>query len=563
MEARIKSIPLSITATLLMLCFAETTDAKVTLRSDIEAKYVHQDIEVIDENRDIDSNNLVLTPRIYSQYEAKLLRAVISAEHNHVRRSLDDENVTNNYTTFNSLLRLNIVPDLMYAQAGWQQNYRNPFENSFIFEDFLVDAQNLAKLTTKSAEVGFDLPNRKLFGLSSQIGYRKLTTDYEQEISSSLNLDSETYDIGLDLTSGDDILPVTYRIQGSIRETKRSGSSDFESSMVNAELNIPTISNSLLFSILGTYENNDIGSANVSALQLQEYYSYGLGVTWRPSRDRSIRVALNKSFRDTEDLDIDGDFDDDDTFISANIRWRFTSRTSLEANVSKRFYGDSSNISFSHNTRHWRNRFSYQEVVTTNAQIIDNSELLLFNCPDGDTNIENCELLDTPNVPNNGLDDINLVPFVDSRFQLNNNAIILKTAQYTTGIQRRRTNVSLNLSRTKNEDLESDLNTTSDSAQLTASFRVVSRTTLELNARYTNYDRVQDGEDQSSIVKEFGVSFERRFRTRLFASIGYKYLDRQGDATNAGIGGNFIGLEGPLTDNRISLSIRYEFSNKQ
>jgi hypothetical protein len=52
---------------------------------------------------------------------------------------------------------------------------------------------------------------------------------------------------------------------------------------------------------------------------------------------------------------------------------------------------------------------------------------------------------------------------------------------------------------------------------------------------------------------------------RLFASIGYSYLDRNeevNDLFGEGGQGNF-GITGPLTDRRITAEIRYEFDSKR
>jgi hypothetical protein len=119
--------------------------------------------------------------------------------------------------------------------------------------------------------------------------------------------------------------------------------------------------------------------------------------------------------------------------------------------------------------------------------------------------------------------------------------------------------VTASVTKSTNEEIEIFRENDITSARLRASLKLSPRSTLSAYAAYSDIDRITLTETTNSIVKEAGIDLERRFTRRFFGTIGYQFLDRSGD--NIGNAGGIQGITGPLTDNRISASIRYEFDN--
>ena len=238
--------------------------------------------------------------------------------------------------------------------------------------------------------------------------------------------------------------------------------------------------------------------------------------------------------------------------------WNFTSRTSVTGNYSRRFFGDSASFAFRHNLRNWRSSISYNESVTTNSQLFFSEEESVFACGIGAVDISDCSIPDSLDPEALGPNEV-FVPFITPGFELNDRVILRKVWSAQTSVDLRRTTLTASLVKSTNEELEIIRENDISSARIRAAFNISGRSTISAYAAYSDIDRITDREITNSIVKETGIELERKLSRRFFATIGYRYLDRSGD--NLGNTPGVQGITGPLTDNRISASIRYEFDN--
>lgn len=529
--------------------------AEIHVNAGVESEYINQTIDDNTNNSQIDSDNLIFSPYLSAIYNAKRVNFNLRAEHNHVSRSLESNTVKNNYTNYSGRFGLNLIDNFLRVTGDANQGYRGLAANSFIVDDFLLNAENLAKTNSYRGAVELSLPAKTYFGIDSTLSYSNFTSDNQQG-SDALAFDNERYLGRVNLFSGRDFRPFTMQIQGTSSVTKRSEREDFLSSNVDADFRAPLFTSDLMFTVVLNYENNEIENDFSEMSSLREFYSYGAGLTWQVSRNKLLQLTWNNSKKDARA----GEDDETESFLGGRINWQFSPRTDLQAQFTKRFFGDAASVSFSHNTRHWRNNVSYSETVTTSSQLLQNDLTSFFACTNGSTSIADCELLDSLD-PASLPPDAIFVPFVETNFELSDSVIIRKNAQYTSAVQRRRTNISFSVAQSIDEDIERNLETTTDSIQLTSSIGFSPRTTMRATLRYADVNRVRADEDLNSRINEFSLNIERRFSKSLFASIGYNYLDRSGDAIGS-IGGNFGGIDGPLTDNRITASIRYQLSKR-
>ncbi len=554
MEAQNRQLKLYFSIAFLFVAF-ETNAAEVNIDAGVTSEYTNQTVDDNENNLEFDSDNWTFSPYLSANYNAKLLNFSLRAEHNHVRRSLETNSISNNYTNYSGSIAYSLIPNLLRITGNLQQGYRGLAANSFIVDDFLLNADNLAKTNAYRGALDFSLPTKGYFGLNSTLSYSNFKSRNEQE-NELFMFDNERYLGQINVASGRDFRPFTFQLQGTTSVTKRSESEDFLSSTVSTDFRAPLFTSGLMFTVIANYENNEIDNESTDIDALREFYSYGMGLTWQLARNKLIQLTWNSSKKDTTS----GDQDETKNFLGGLIDWQFTPRTQLNAQFTRRFFGDAASVAFSHNTKHWRNNISYAETVTTSSQLLQNDNFGLFACSNGSIDIADCNLLDSLD-PNSIPPDSVIVPFVETSFELNDRVIIRKNAAYTSGIERRRTNIAFTISRSADEDVERNFETTTDSVQITSSIGFSTRTTIRTTLRYADINREGMGEDLVSEIQEFNINLERRFSRKLFASIGYRYLDRSGDSIgNAGV--NFTGINGPLTDNRISASIRYEFSKR-
>ncbi|MFC3120844.1 hypothetical protein [Agaribacter flavus] len=535
---------------------------ELSFDSGITGSYTRQIAESKDGSEKFAADNWTFSPFLSAIYTAKRMNGAARAQHQHIRRSLDGQSLTNNYTNYRGNVNLTLVENLLQASANASQNFRGVNLNSVGVDDFLLNEDDLAKINNYGGSLTLSLRPKDYFGLNANLRYSKF--DAENNVNDTIeneniNFGSENFGAQFSLQSGPDFRPFAMQVRGATSVTKRTERNDFESSRANANFGFPIFTPKLLFTTVFSYENNEVPSVQTGENLLREFYSYGAGLTWRSSQNKFIRVTWNQS----KIASGAGFQEETDNFLAGTINWQLSSRTELRADYSRRFFGETANILFRHNTRHWRNVLSYTETISTASSIIQNEEVSLFACPNtNNISINDCELLDSLDPANLPPDSV-FVPFQEISFELSPNVVIRKRALYTSGIQRRRSNLSLTVSRTEDEDVERDLVNTIDSLQLSASINISSRSSIVSSIVFSDLERRTINSIEESRVNRFNLAFERQISRKLRTAIGYTYLDRDGDnAQNAGgFGANgLIRIDGPLTDNRITASLTYKFS---
>ncbi|MBT1450632.1 hypothetical protein KJ365_07025 [Glaciecola sp. XM2] len=560
-------------ALLPLLCaYALHTHADVNINAGVSTEFVKQTVDDVDRAVTLDSDNIIVQPFLSLAYGARDIDAFISIEHNHVRRSLESEDVTNNFTDFRYRTQYRMLSNLLSLNVSGGQSYRSLRENSFLVDDFLFNEGNLSKNTTNRASLDFILPAGEIVGIRSSLAMNSLrSTPENPEVDPSFigNLDSDTYSANVGFTSGRDLRPFLYRLDLQAAESKRERQSDFQTESVDLTLGTNIFSD---FSIrlLGFVENNEVSDDNVGEEQsqiLREFYSYGVGIAWQPSENRFIELGFNRSTTSSQSFtDEEPQPDEENDFLSLDMNWAFSGRTNLSANYARRFFGDSAQLDFSHSLRNWRSSITYREDVNTNSQLFLNQQPGVLVCANGSTDISDCSLSENINPDNLAPGDF-LLPVVTSSLDLNDRVIIRKNWTAQTSFDRRRTTITASVTASDDEEVEIQRNANTLSGRLGAVVKISPRSSIKLNAQYFDVEQEFEGELSDSITKEFELEFERQFSRRLFASVGFRYLDRDGFIQNVfgGVGGGaqLFGINGPFTDRRISAEIRYEFDSSR
>lgn len=234
----------------------------------------------------------------------------------------------------------------------------------------------------------------------------------------------------------------------------------------------------------------------------------GVGINLEPSSQFNISVLMNES--------LDGQ-DESETFISTILKWTPSRRTAVLFSNSRRFFGNSYNLSVKHLTKRFENTIAYREQVqaftrnnydvvfsgnficpiTQGPQIdaTDNTQCFL---PAGDTPIDFDNYIVKPIFRIDLLDDDQYV--LDKSFQWNS-SLKLKRGQ-----------ISINVANNDITFLDSNRENNRRSASATISHNLSRKTTLNINytVQRNEFDREGSELSQTDHYKlgSIGLSYE-------------------------------------------------------
>ncbi|MGB3726086.1 MAG: hypothetical protein WA981_10000 [Glaciecola sp.] len=544
-------------------CSSGVFAGDLTARAGVEVEYVSQTIKPQNDD-EIDVNNQIATPYAAMVYQAKKLNAEARASLESVRRQLDDATVTKDYTSYQVRTRYQIVQNKLVLSANGSQSFRAPDSQTYLTNDFLLNAETLIKTESRDASLSLNLPANDYIGITSSFGVDRIRSSSVNETNAQGLGNSDRESGSVRITSGKALQPINYELSASYSDIDRRDQRDFLSELASFKVNTQLYSGFAL-TFLGSYENNQTNQDNTALDALRTYYSLGAGITWSKSQNRFIEIAINeyrtKAALETQD-------DERDQFISASVNWQFSDRTRFTGSYSRRFFGESANVNFSHSLRTWRNSIRYNETVTAASRLNQTLVPSVFVCDAGSIDLSDCNL---PTGLEPELEEgQTLIPGFTPVFDFSDDITISKTLNYSSSLQRRRTRLILSLSNSENEFVERQQINDTSSLQLSAIFTISPRSSLSLRTQASKttieniVDDSEDGNDTLETTSEgfnrtSTLSFNRKLTRRLDAIVSYTYTKRTGNLQTQG---NFGGIDGPFDDRRISASIKYTFTSR-
>ena len=523
----------------------------------VSLELVDQQINTKDDpKQEIAVINKIVKPYASLSYKAKAFEAFFKGTNNQVRRELDTETTKQDFMEYQYSGKYDIVKNVLSFEASGLRSYRSNNFNSFLVDDFLLNGDSLNKVTSDRANLELNVRRGEIYGLTASSSYSRINSG--QRINNVVDesvFDNESYSLSLNAISGKNLEGARINLSSSLRNSKRGTGQDFVSQLVSLSTDIDAYGD-FGITLNGTYENNEIKTDfDAPNNGLREFYSVGAGLIWQPQSNRKIDILWNRSFTESE---VEGADDEEDDFLSYNINWAFSGRTSLQASFNRRFFGNAGNLSFRHQTRNWRSSISYTEIVSSSSQLINSSEVGLFICENGSTNIADCRLSDTlePDLQTGET----LQPLVVQNFGLNDRIILRKSLSAQTAVTRRRTTLSLTGTKAEDEEIENDriFNTTTINTGL--AFSLSQNTKIQYNFRYSTVELDEEGELESATTKVHSLELSRKISKRFSTALSASYLDRNGEVTRGTP--SLRGLNGPLTDRRITFRISYSLGVK-
>ncbi len=175
--------------------------------------------------------------------------------------------------------------------------------------------------------------------------------------------DSDSTQYRLNASSGADFHPLSWSASYDRRETDNSNTANSDSERGSVNFRLPLHRKYGLLGQAGMEKNNYTGASN----RVRDYTYYGLGAFYTPGRRFSMDVYYN-------DSDFGG-------FVSGNLSFSPTDRTTINASSTQRNFGRSHALSLNHRTRKTNWGLQYSENITTYNELHTTPLYDAWSCP--------------------------------------------------------------------------------------------------------------------------------------------------------------------------------------
>jgi uncharacterized protein (PEP-CTERM system associated) len=516
----------------------------------VDNEFVYQDVYSEERRETINSENYILRPQLSLSYISKRSNIFWRATHNHVRRSLQDASVTNNYTNYAYGGSFAAIQNLLTFTASGALNYQSAAANGFLVDSFLLNADNLSKTRSNRFGADFTLPRGDYFGHTTRVNYS--ITESEKRENSPNQLDSNVLSVSTSTFTGNDFERFNAQVNTEFSVSERSVNGDYTNRRANGNMSYRLISN-LGVTATASHEANQVKSQNDVFGNVRQFNSVGAGLIWREAENKRIAVTWNRADNDAVEED-----ESNKGYIGVDANWQFTPRTQISAGYTRRFFGESGNFSFQHRLKKLRTQVSYTEEVTSFSRLIaEPGNLGVFVCTDGITELAACF---QPNSLNYQLQaNQQFVQFSGQNSEINDDLILRKALSWQLGTELRRTKVSINGRYSTNDYLETDRLSRTYSAGTSVAFAIGQKTNISWSTNAAVTDDIFEGAKGTSEVFTSKVSLDRKIGRYFDLSLNFSYLQRETEGRVIG-GGGLGGLAGDIQERRISLNLQYNLS---
>ncbi|GHF99418.1 TIGR03016 family PEP-CTERM system-associated outer membrane protein [Thalassotalea marina] len=372
-----------------------------------------------------------------------------------------------------------------------------------------IVSADTARVENYGAGLSYNVANSE-FQLTSSIIYSDIKT--EDNIG-----EQNGFVASLNTQNGNSADHVFWNLQSNYQERKNSGR---KSEQYQAELKIGWITNWHINPFIRYYDEDNSGTMANSGTN--ESNSYGIGVRWLINPRMFLDISYNNPIDDT--VDIEGK--EQKEYVDATLNWQPTSRTSLEASYSQRFFGDTYRFNLTHKNRRLTNTISYDERVLSftrnNFAAISQG---IFWCPDGNaTNLESCFISGDSDIDQSGY---RLVRITDYQLVEDDVLSLNKTLNWRSELSLTRTKFIFNAATTEREDLNTRIKNDSKRASFEASRRVSGRSNVKLTASYTeNSFQLNTADERTDRYRQVGVGYDKSLNSNLTVKFDLRHVNR-------------------------------------
>jgi uncharacterized protein (PEP-CTERM system associated) len=430
-----------------------------------------------------------------------------------------DHELDNDYHTLDSDLRLQLWPNgiIFVADIDISNQSRNASRNA------LADVVSADTVRVETYRGGFEYNiNNSAFVINSGIGY--FQTKSEDNIG-----DREGVIATLSSTNGSSARHIFWQVEHSYQKLKNNAQ---DGKLSQSEVKIGLITHFKINPFVRYYDEDNSGNLS-NQNNSTESNSYGLGIRWLISPRLYLDSSYNKPIGNS--LDIDGKKQDD--YINTAIQWQPSIRTTLEANYSERFFGDSYGLNFIHKNKRLTNTISYvEDIQTLTRNNFVNNIIGFYLCPNNTTLIEQCIIQDDSSViPANPSDPndqgYRIFPIQDFTLVEDNVLSLNKTLNWNSTLELTRTTINFNASQQNRDNLETRIEDELNAISLNVKRDVSGRSSVSVDVSYTETNLQIDTElERVDRYRRYQLSYEKSLNSALSFSLTMSYLDRSSDS---------------------------------
>ncbi|MFT2090376.1 hypothetical protein [Paraglaciecola sp. 2405UD69-4] len=473
-----------------------------------------------------------ITPSATAIYSSKHINMSATAEHVKVERFSGDVGVNESYTEFSYNGSSAFIDNALTLSIRGQESYRVINQEQDYVSDKVLASGDLTKFNNTVATLNFITPNPEYIGLSTQTRYSETTS--EQSLESELGLDSSNRSVTATIFQGTKVENINWNLSTIYNDISRSSFQDYSSTLMNGFIGIPVSQNmSVIFQ--GSSSTYDVDTDSLVARTNLDTTSYGAGLEWQPMEDRSVSITYNQLKEGDNNI----------SYLGLGLDWAFSSRTALNFNYDKKFYGDAYSIDFSHNLKFFRSSLAYSEQVTSFSLLsTDEGTTALFVCPFGSVDLSECFQPDSLNYELQAGEEF--ISSTDIETDISEEIILRKAGSFKIGYDKRRLKTALTLSFGETEYLESGQFQTTRRARLIIAYELSQKTDVTLNTLYSISDLRSSDNTNTTVTSSIDIT--RKVSQHLESNFGMRLLDRNSSSAN-----------NDVNDKRITLGLTYIF----
>jgi len=392
------------------------------------------------------------------------------------------------------------------ASANIQNQNKNAANNSLadLVSGDTVEIQNY------QTGIKYNVTNSK-FLINSALNYNSSLSDDDIGESEGVSAQFNTQ-------NGSSSRYAFWQVNGSF--SKRENRS-LSGESYNYEVKLGAITPYTMTPFIRFYDEDSTGSINNN--QSNNTRSWGPGLNWQLSSHFLLDISYNY---------VDDDKKSDD-YISFNINWQPSSRTSLQAGLSQRFFGNSYNLNFQHTNRRLTNNITYDETIQAFDRNNYQLNLLgLYWCPMNTTTTDSILNCYASNDSTIGFDHYQLVGLSEQVLLESNEFSLNKNLSWQSSLKLARTSFSLSLSNKERESLSSGIKDNTFSATFDISRKISGRSDLKLTYSFVHseIDKNQiKSNGQEDFYRTVSTIYTRKLANSLSTSLSIQYLNRDSE----------------------------------
>ncbi len=499
-----------------------------------------------------------LNPTLSISYQSARINASINARATYLERDNSEALNTqrNTFGSYNYTSRAEMIENFLFLSIDGGFTYRDGNALNFLTSDFINNSDSLVKTRTNSVTASVQTQKNRNFIANGTARYSLTETDQSEQGTD--RLEDNNYSLSGNAQSNTTEYGFIWNVSGNYTETERgeSSQSDFmtRNYVANAEFNVIHDFGVFITTLHDAYQYE----SESNGVTTQEFYSFGAGITYRQNNQRFLRVAINKQIDPDINVELadDEDINEDDYFLSGELRWALSTRSNLSANYTRRSTGKTGQFALNYNTRRLRARINYNDSVTSYSRLISSPESLgLFVCQQGSSDISSC--FQPASLDYDLKAGEQFVDFLAPNYEISDAVINRESLTAQVGLQGRVTNLSFNTQYSLDSSVDTGRQTRTTSYGTTLSHRLGIRTNLNLSLTYAKVEnnlKSTVGLDGESENINGSVAFQHSFRSPLTANLGFYYIERDNNILIE----EAIGLK----ERRVQLSFTYTFANR-